>query len=282
MDERKITLDNLYDYIGKNWGREDEILVKCYLSHRLAEGLKICSVFGNLKKIKKFSDFVRKPLKLIGREDTERFLAFMETNGYAYDTKLVTRLYIRKFLEWLGRDVSWITIPRNRQKKLPKKIFSNDEVVTMIRRGNNIKQKLLISLGYECALRTGELLNLTKDSFFEDGGVWYVRVYGKTGERILPIRESVPLLKEFLKKYERFNYNITRPSIIVKNKSRDQNVSFYTLRHSRLTDLARKGMSDSMMKVFAGWSMSSKMPAIYVHLSSIDLKDFFICAWDKN
>jgi hypothetical protein len=49
-----------------------------------------------------------------------------------------------------------------------------------------------------------------------------------------------------------------------------KNVDVYMFRHSRLTELA-KVLTDSELKAFAGWTQSSKMADIYVHLSGEDV-----------
>jgi len=41
----------------------------------------------------------------------------------------------------------------------------------------------------------------------------------------------------------------------------------HLFRHSRLTELAKAGIGESILKEFAGWTQRSEQPAIYVHLS---------------
>ena len=44
----------------------------------------------------------------------------------------------------------------------------------------------------------------------------------------------------------------------------------HLLRHSRLTELSRRGANEQVLKFYAGWSDSSQMPAVYCHLSAKD------------
>jgi len=46
----------------------------------------------------------------------------------------------------------------------------------------------------------------------------------------------------------------------------------HAFRHSRLTELS-KYLSDAKLKVFAGWTASSRMSGVYVHLAGKDLDD---------
>jgi len=42
-------------------------------------------------------------------------------------------------------------------------------------------------------------------------------------------------------------------------------------RHSKLTDLARKGMRETAMREFSGWTENSIMPSVYLHLTDDDV-----------
>ncbi len=46
----------------------------------------------------------------------------------------------------------------------------------------------------------------------------------------------------------------------------------YSLRHTRLTDLAREGANEALLCQIAGWKLGSKMPGVYIHLSKRDQK----------
>jgi hypothetical protein len=50
-------------------------------------------------------------------------------------------------------------------------------------------------------------------------------------------------------------------------------VTPYLFRHSRMTELHKRGMTEQVMKKFAGWSDRSRSPATYVHLSAKDVDD---------
>jgi len=46
----------------------------------------------------------------------------------------------------------------------------------------------------------------------------------------------------------------------------------HALRHGKLTEMARNGLSEGELRIQAGWSGGSSMPEIYVHLSGKDLE----------
>ncbi|MBM3200205.1 zinc-ribbon domain-containing protein [Candidatus Woesearchaeota archaeon] len=47
----------------------------------------------------------------------------------------------------------------------------------------------------------------------------------------------------------------------------------HLFRHSRLTELAKRGLNEVQVRIIAGWSKSSFMPEVYVHLSGADVED---------
>jgi hypothetical protein len=47
----------------------------------------------------------------------------------------------------------------------------------------------------------------------------------------------------------------------------------HLLRHSRLTELARRGANEQVLKFYAGWSDTSDMPSVYCHLSAKDVDE---------
>jgi len=68
------------------------------------------------------------------------------------------------------------------------------EVKAMIAAAEKMRDKAMISVGLEGAFRTGGLLGLDiRDLSFDDMGV-KAKVRGKTGERIVRLISSAPLL----------------------------------------------------------------------------------------
>jgi len=113
-----------------------------------------------------------------------------------------------------------------------------------------------------------------------------IRVNGKTGERTIPLIKSIPYLRAWLQVHpDRNNPEAPLFAIVFKGQIRFPNrgtiitmfrrlsqktgmkIHAYMLRHTRLTDLAERGMGEYQLKNFAGWTVDSKMASKYVHLS---------------
>lgn len=130
---------------------------------------------------------------------------------------------------------------------------------------------------------------------------------GKTGPRTVPLIDSLPYLKEWLEEHpmgstldsyifisqgnnhgskltldglsSHYNYYKTKyfPKLLEDDTTPDGDKAFiknmltkpwnlYVFRHSALTEKSQI-LSESILKDHAGWTMSSKMTQIYIHLS---------------
>jgi len=113
-----------------------------------------------------------------------------------------------------------------------------------------------------------------------------IRVNGKTGERTIPLINSIPYLRAWLQVHpDRKNPDSPLFAIIYKGEIKFPNrntiiqafhrlrqktgmkIHAYMLRHTRLTDLADRGIGEYQLKSFAGWTVDSKMANRYVHLT---------------
>ena len=129
---------------------------------------------------------------------------------------------------------------------------------------------------------------------FEEYGA-RISITGKTGSRKVLIINSAPYLQEWINshptnfnpesylwctsKNELLTYN--RITAILKQAAIKAGIKKrihpHLLRHSRATQLAPM-MSDSQMKNYLGWTQSSKMAGIYVHLSGKDADEAILKA----
>ena len=153
----------------------------------------------------------------------------------------------------------------------------------------NPRLKAFISVDYDSACRKGELLSARVKDLTERSGYAELRVMGKTGERTLPLTRSVPVLQDWLAAHPD-----PRPSAPLFATVYDGDVRFmnprspnkafervclragvrrirpHMIRHTKLTELARAGVGEYVLKKFAGWTPNSKMAAKYIHLSGQD------------
>ncbi len=53
-------------------------------------------------------------------------------------------------------------------------------------------------------------------------------------------------------------------------------VWLHGLRHARATDIAKQGVTESVMRKMFGWSKVSRMPSKYIHLVDTDVKNILL------
>lgn len=144
---------------------------------------------------------------------------------------------------------------------------------------------------YECAFRPGELLQMRV------GGIVYkeyhaeINTTGKTGEKTAPVVLAYKPLLEWLQHHPHkddieaplwwsfssvgpLQYEYLRQ--LVKKAAREAGIRKkiwnYLLRHTKLTDFAKKH-SNQLLKKLGNWKRGTKMMDVYVHLSNEDLED---------
>ena len=186
------------------------------------------------------------------------------------------------------------------QRFLPSDLLGEDEVNSMIQAAGWIMVKGVIAFVDEVGPRPGELLNMkVKDILFEskddkviarlahNGG-------GKTGERLILIIKSVPLVAAWLNahpfkddpeaplwigfsstnRYEQWSYRACKDmfeDVAEKSGIKNKHVIPYLFRHSAATRDARLGFTESQLCMKYGWVLGSKMPRVYLHLANTDL-----------
>ncbi|MEW6593016.1 MAG: tyrosine-type recombinase/integrase [Candidatus Hadarchaeota archaeon] len=244
-----------------------------------------------------------KPFKQLSEEDLRQWCREMDQK-YAPWTARQRKARAVKFLRWVhtGRldgnkkpkCVEWIRNPPVKHV-LGKEILTKEEVKRMVDSVGSQRDRALLFALYESGARASEILGMRiKDCEFDRYGA-VLRIgrgpNAKTGERRVRLFEAVPDMQLWLsmhpkkedpeaplwigKTSSRGNA-IKGPWLIrlvkqaAKNAGITKPLSPHTFRHSRATHLALV-LKESGMREFFGWSRSSTMPAVYVHLSGRDV-----------
>jgi integrase len=258
-------------------------------SKLIDEFLKELSIRGLSERRKnKYVILLRKlhfRLIKLSKVQIDRFFFYLRDSKLSDETKADYWNMFRIFVKWLKPKIDTATyiLKIRKRIKLPEEILTLEEVRRIILSARSIRYRSMISLLYDSGCRPSELLTLQiKDVIFDDDGL-VVLFNGKTGARRIRIITTLDSDK-FLKEYLQFNIqdlifgrmSIERLNQIVKEQAQKigihKRVYSYIFRHSRATHLA-KHLTEAQMKVYLGWSMSSKMVAVYVHLSGRDMDE---------
>ncbi|MDI6640470.1 MAG: site-specific integrase, partial [Methanocellales archaeon] len=171
-------------------------------------------------------------------------------------------------------------------------LLTPNDVKAIVDVADNLRDRALIMCLYESACRAEEILGLRNRNVQFDKYGAVIVVKGKTGMRRIRLIDSVPDLTAWMnmhpqkkpdsplfinlgKKgygdplgYDGLNRLVKK---LAKRAGIDKRVHPHLFRHSRITEWAKDDFTESDMKVMAGWTGSSQMPAIYVHLSGADV-----------
>jgi len=283
---------------------EDKASIKAFVEHLRSQGVSVGRLAKYVFHLKVFGEALGKCFKEASRKDVEAFMAEARekyrprtVEDYAFAVK---RFY--KFLYYgnVDKDTPWPDLVRWLRKsgKLSEKsmpdFLTAGEVKAMIEVAGCLRDKVMIAVGYEAGLRASELLGMdVGDVSFDSLGA-KVRVRGKTGERVVRLITSAPFLARWLEMHPfkgepamplwpslATNYRRKRLSwaswsrflkIVAAKAGIKKRVHNHMLRHGSATEAA-KFLTEYEMKVKYGWTGGSKMPAVYVHLSSRDLDE---------
>jgi integrase len=206
---------------------------------------------------------------------------------------------------WMNEGVNTTLPTRNVNETVgldKSNLLSDEEAMDFIRFAHGMERAFLFTL-YETGARIGEILTLARaDVNFTGDGYALLTLRGKTGKREVPIKDAVGDLIAWLNclpnKPEqplwivsatrgaggRFNYRSMARHIYVLGErwqaTKAQPWDYakiraklhpHNWRHSRATELARRGWSEYEMCTFFGWKVGSKIPGVYISLTGKDL-----------
>ena len=141
------------------------------------------------------------------KKDIEHLLIEINKKTQSEATRHDYKIALKKFYKWLYKGdepelTKWFTTNiKNRDKKLPEDMLTEDEIMKMINAASNTRDKAMISLLWDIGARIGELgtLKIKHIKFDEDGAV--ILVNWKTGPRRVRAVWSVSYLMNLLEEH---------------------------------------------------------------------------------
>lgn len=270
--------------------------IKEYLEEKRANKVKESSlktiewVMESMNKIK--------PLDKCSEGDLKRILTKLEVSE---KTMSLYKIYLKNYFRWRGEPdkVAWIKVKKIKTNIQEDSLLTPEEIKSLLDACQSPREASLIAILSESACRISEALNLNIGDLSKTDYGFKMRIrmklMNKTGPRDIALISSVPHLTQWLnmhplKKdtnaplfvslgsrshYERMAGHSVR-KIMKKIKERagiTKRVHPHIFRHTALTNLANDGMQESILRKFAGWSGSSDMPEIYIHVGNKDVEN---------
>jgi len=251
----------------------------------------------------------RCPLKAASatRNDVEKAIAWINTQPYKSSTKADLHRVVKKLVQYakVGRcdrsaptppEAAWIVIGKSDKdsRVKPESLITPEELNAMINAAQNERDRALVTVLFEAALRPGELLTMSVGSVQFSVDYCIITVNGKTGIKRIPLVVSTKPLLDWLAKHPESKDANAPLWASLGNNSKGDCVSYYYMRkmlktlgkraglkkdiwpyvfrHSCLTAMA-KVFTESKLELYAGWVQGSKMTRRYVHFSARDLEE---------
>jgi integrase/ribosomal protein L40E len=281
-------------------------LLLAFLDHLKALGLsdnRVLKYANSLSTI-----FKNTPFNPSGatKQDVERAVAWINVQPYKSWTKHGLKLALKRLVQYakhgscdaktpIPPEVDWIPmrVDERDNRVKPETLLTADEVKALMASAENERDRAMLSIMYEAALRPGELLTMTVRSVQFKDEYCLITVTGKTGVKCIPLVISFKPLLEWLQKHPRRDDPDAPLWASFANNAKGEGISYYYLRkllkklaakagikrdlwpylfrHTALTNLA-KVFSEARLEQYAGWVHGSKMSRRYVHFSARDLE----------
>jgi len=220
------------------------------------------------------------------KRDVERAVAWINAQPYKSWTKHGLKLALKKLVQYAKHgscdaktptppEVDWIPmkVDERDNRVKPESLLTADDVKAMMMRAENKRDRALVSVLFEAALRPGELLGMKVGSVEFKENYCIITVNGKTGVKRIPIVASYRPLLEWLEEHPKKDEIEAPLWASLSNNSKAEGISYYylrkllrrlaekaglkkdvwpyLLRHSCLTLLA-KVFTESKLKLYVG------------------------------
>lgn len=232
------------------------------------------------------------------KEDIQEYVNWLNKSDYKEWTKHDFKAILKLFYKWLlGNGEEYPEIvkcvkqnAKNNRLKLPEELLTQEDIQKALQNAETNRNRALISLLYESGCRVGEIRGLRMKNLAFDNFGCKITVDGKTGMRRIMIRDSVPYIKAYLNNHPKADdpesYLILSNSgnfmshtgiikilqYTFKRAGIKKKYNPHLFRHSRATYLSNF-LTEAQMKQYFGWTQSSEMAGIYVHLSGRDVDE---------
>lgn len=250
------------------------------------------------KAVKAAAALLSKPLKDVTKKDMIAFIGKYSKN-HADKTVNNVKIATKRFYQWLydieegyPEVVKWMKPKPTRNLIQPEQLVTPEEVKRLLAACRCQRDRALVLLFYERGPRPHEVLAMKVGDVKVNRYGVQIMVDGKTGGRPLPCLDSAPDISLWLQQHPLRDdpgaplwVNVKGKEIkpllydglkgvfrrLVKRAGIKKRLWPYLLRHTSLTGTSKE-VPESTLRRLAGWSPTSKMPSVYIHLNGSDVE----------
>lgn len=289
----------------ENISSENKKNILEFKDYLFSEGIGVAKIARYMVDARKYCVMLKKSVRMADETDMRRIIGEMEQTDLAAETKRCFKVFLRKFYRFLrgisekGKyppEVSWMSLAISKNnKKLPEELITETEAKDIIRAAGNVRDKAFVGVLADSGARVSEIgMMKIKHISFETHGA-RLTIHGKTGTRKILVIYSSPYLQQWINMHPHNDnpdaylwsnpqgnlLSYTRIAKILKQSAKRAGIKKriypHLLRHSRATQLALI-MTEAALKQYLGWTQSSKMAAVYIHLSGKDTDEAILRA----
>lgn len=230
--------------------------------------------------VHKFLTFVKKPLDSITSTDITRWYDSLKKEGQI--DRSISRYghALRSFFYLMNKSELAKRTPIQKEFYVKEPVWLNEKETLEL-----IDENILFAIGYELALRVGEIPLLKRGTLsLQEGKIEVIRLKhaGRQNKYMLPIRQScLEILESYVETLpkrddELFPFSVSSIQYQFRKRAREfdlpKEYTFHCLRHSRITHMAvaeleNKGVVDEIgLAHFAG-HLRVETTRSYVHLA---------------
>ncbi|MGB9914783.1 MAG: tyrosine-type recombinase/integrase [Candidatus Bathyarchaeales archaeon] len=334
-------MNDIYDYPQRiaryrraiaKFGENGQLALR-FLDHITSQCLSQARISKTASHIPALLRLINFRLADATRADVERVVAAIHANQRWREwTKHDKKLILRKLVQYakhgcctretpMPPEVAWIklSLKAKDERVTPERLLTQKDFEAMLKAADNSRDRAMLYVLFEGALRPGELLSMrvasvkfkqAETACVENGAVvkekvnyCLISVNGKTGLKVLPLVASHRPLLDWIEEHpysaepdaplwcsiahnykgRRLTYRHFREIIkrTAKHAGIGKAVWPYLFRHTTLTQLA-KTFTEAKLERYAGWVHGSKMSARYVHFSARDLEEAVLELYGKK
>ena len=266
----------------------------------IANGLgikRVCKYMWILKAIAERVDF---DFKTATRDNIEDYIAWLQRSEYTEWTKHDYKVALKMLYKHLwGEDdeypkvVKWVKTTVNgkyKEEEFSENVLTPEDIEKLIMASKDLRMKAMIRFLFEAGPRIEELRGMRIKDIRFDQDTADVVLSGKTGTRIVPVVDSVPLFTQVLEIHpskdpdayfgftmgtngDRMSYSriLEALNLIGQKAKIRKKLNPHNFRHSSASYMS-DFMTESQMCAYYGWVQGSDQVRTYVHRNPKNLK----------
>jgi integrase len=292
----------------KNISGENRKLILEYHRMQKAMGHSLAHQHKCLFCLMKVAELTDKSLLSLDRNAVESLVIRINQFQVSEKTKGLLKQTLKTFVKVMNKgkvpeSYEWVStkIPRNKIKRIsPTELVSREEQERMLQSCENLRDKCLISLLFDTAMRIGEALNVKLGDISSDDNGFLVQVREtKSNQRTVRVKNSTSFLSIWLNQHpEKDNpdaylfpnprnkgvlgYNAARKVIMVaQGKAGVKRFRVHMSRHTRITELLKEGVPLPLVSKYVGATEKVILDS-YSHLCYTDIDKHLLSAEESK